>query len=1080
VNDASYIALQLEALSYAETSNDLGIALDGSVPFSLDAWVSLDGLCASAALLSKDGVISFGLSGNALVLAIAGYPPVQSDPSKAPLTEAEWHHVCATYANGMVRLYIDGAFNVVQGISGSGRSSASPFRIGEDLQAQLSCVRVYREALTAEAVKANMFRDPAPASIAAWFDFTQAPPVDRGARKLPITLSSGAEMLELTPALELGSTAYAEPHNDEHVNPGGGQVDAYTVQAWVHVEGRYPPEQAIFSNGDLDGGSGMALLLEAAGSGFSVVSQRGPSTGGESLTATTGIVRGKWANVATTFDGTRLTLYVDGVLAGSKVCGPIPVGRLTGRPLIGAASRQGQPAGTTTLQGYISRVEVWRKALSAAEVTQYMAAPPAVDGPALEASYDFTTSPARNRHDRDPVGLFDGANLTTEVSQARAGRPLPALAAQQPPPDAMEDEVLRELVEGLDFSDFLRDHEGDLLAAAAADEGAFAGSPEAQQIVRDAWQETIEKLRTNPRSLPFLLTSHTVGEDYVLLCHSPQGSYVAMRTPLADLEPCLQWKVELVFCIVAGVLSALFGLSATLSQRASDFIARVLRHPQIVALMARGARMSAATIFSLACALWWLGFLKTLVTLVVELGFWALLRLFAKFLAKLVPGLGAADLIASLVATAVSFIYIYTQRRPPGCAELPSVDLASIRFNYDPSGAATDALAIRRNYSKHVPIAEWVKGETNPEQSPAAYAIAQIKGKTVTIQAKLLISDPTVTQAQIKAEGGGVLGAIDPVTVKFKNGESDPDFVTLNLPHHTLPAGGVNRTDITWSWFYKTSGDWQPITTTAHRIYVLLDVPTGPWKQSATPSADTQVPWTEVLDLACTWAQGATTAEAAAAAVTRRVYGNLGLKYDRKSGASAYTVAQAPIGWVFQCGEFLSFLAGKVGKGATVNCTDCATIVTTFANAVGCNLFASQMSGPAGRRDSFMLNKMVAIGYSVWNYPFDPPNGPEFSYHEVAWTGTASYGDPLYDACLQVDAGTNPWDWTNPSVVHTPQLPVAMTFSGFGAAVKTPIPVPFTASSYRERLATNNPAGIEHCLPKGPETYTASGRRSLV
>jgi hypothetical protein len=389
----------------------------------------------------------------------------------------------------------------------------------------------------------------------------------------------------------------------------------------------------------------------------------------------------------------------------------------------------------------------------------------------------------------------------------------------------------------------------------------------------------------------------------------------------------------------------------------------------------------------------------------------------------------------------VSFIYIYTQRRPQGCAELPSVDLASIRFNYDPTAAATDALAIRRNYSKHVPIAEWVKGETNPEQSPAAYAITQTKGKTVTIQAKLLISDPTVTQAQIKAEGGGVLGAIDPVTVKFKNGESDPDFVTLSLPHHTLPTGGVNRTDITWNWFYKTTGDWQPITTTAHRIYVVLDVPTGPWKQSATPSADTQVPWTEVLDLACTWAQGATTAEAAAAAVTRRVYGNLGLKYDRKSGASAYTSGQ-PVGWVFLC--------------------------------------ASQMYSANGMSEPFKLNKMVGIGSTVWSYPFDPPGGPEFSYHEVAWTRTGSYADPLYDACLQVDSGTNPWDWTNPSVVHTAQLPVAMTFSTFGAAVKTPIPVPFAASSYRERLATNNAAGIERCLPRGPETYTASGRRSLV
>ncbi len=1092
MNEASYIVLQLQALAHAETGNDIGIQLNGSAPFSVDAWVSLDGLCSHAHFLSKEGVFAFGLAGDALVFEITGYPPVYSNAARQPLTEADWHYLCATYAGGQVRLYIDGTFNVLQAISGRGNANANPFRIGEDLQAQLSSVRVYNRELDANTVKANMFNGPDPASIAAWFDFAQAPPVDRGPRHLPITLSAGAEMQELTPSLGLGSTAYAEPHRDEHVNPGGGQVDPYTVQGWVHIEGKDPPHQAIFANGNLDEGSGIALLLnyDVAAAAFRVVSQRGPLSGGIALTSTAVIRRGVWANVATTFDGATLKIYVDSALAGSRACGPIPVSRLFGAPMIGAAPRQGQPISTTTLQGFVSRLEIWQRALTAAEVTQYMQAAPPVESTDLQGSYDFTTTPARNRRDGDPVGLVDGAEMTTEVSHAGAVRARPTTIvaaglderasgerAGMGQGEQLDEQAIADLLAQIDFAGFLAEHEQTLRAAATADAGLFDGDSDAQQLIRDAWDDTIERLRSDPRSLPFLLTSHVIGEDYVLLCHTRRGAHVAMRARVADLDPCTQWKVELAFCIVAGLMDAFFGISARLTPSATDFIGRVLRNPGVMAQMGRGQLMTASGIYGILYALWSGGFLKPLISLVVDVGFWTLARIAAKLLLKLIPGLGQADVIASLVATAATFVFIYTQRRPAQCSALPAVDVAAIKFNYDTTGVAVDALSIRRNYAKHVPVAEWTKGETKPEQSPAAYAIASTTGKTVTIQAKFVISDPTITQAQVRADGGGVLGAIDPFTVTFKNGVSDPDFVTLSLPHHTLATNGVGRTDISWTWYYKTLGDWTQLTVTQHRIYVVLAMPTTPWTQSATPSSDTQVPWADLLDYACVWANGAKTAGEAAGLITQKVNGGIGLSYDVHGGASAYT-AWGVAGWAFLSTEFLKFLGGQGGKGGVVNCTDCATIVTTFANALGCNLYASQMHASGG--GGFYVNKMIAIGGTTWSYPFVAPNPPAFSYHEVAWTGTASYSDGLYDACLKVDSGNNPWNWTDPSIVHTPQLPQAMKFSTLGANVSVPIAVPFTASSYRERLATNDAAGILSCLPQGAESYSNGGRRELV
>jgi hypothetical protein len=254
--------------------------------------------------------------------------------------------------------------------------------------------------------------------------------------------------------------------------------------------------------------------------------------------------------------------------------------------------------------------------------------------------------------------------------------------------------------------------------------------------------------------------------------------------------------------------------------------------------------------------------------------------------------------------------------------------------------------------------------------------------------------------------------------------------------------------------------------------------------QSATDT--NQLPWTDVLDYTCAWASGQTTVDGAAAAVTSRVYNSLGFKYENVAGASAYIDSTSPAMQQFYCTRFISFLASGTGVGPDVNCMDCATIVTTFANSVGCNLTESTMytpNVPFTSFKSFACNEIMAIGFTAWGYPF--PGQPwvgKFTYHEVAWTPGIGYPDPLYDACLRVDSGSNPWDWTSPSVTHTPALPLKMPFTTQAMLPTFPIGTPFTDQSYRERLATNVAAGIGTCVPRGPfpGTDNQSGHRKVI
>jgi hypothetical protein len=291
-------------------------------------------------------------------------------------------------------------------------------------------------------------------------------------------------------------------------------------------------------------------------------------------------------------------------------------------------------------------------------------------------------------------------------------------------------------------------------------------------------------------------------------------------------------------------------------------------------------------------------------------------------------------------------------------------------------------------------------------------------------------------RAIIRALFGNPLGEVKARTVSFlPSGLSN--YVTFELKHARLWDLGVGVRTTTWRWQYRVrpSGSWTDFETTTHRIYSVLSVPKAPWLQLPADPTNLQLPWTEVLDFACAWAVLTGTADDAAARVTRRVY-ELGpslVEYDCPGGGSTrYAFPD------FDCTAFLDRLRGGPGRGKYVNCTDCATIVSTFANILGCDLWQSRM----GSR--FALNPLLAIGSSVWQTAC---GWPAFNYHEVAWKGACTANDAVYDACLQVDGDADPT-----AAPHTPLLPVNLRFGNPGDG------------EYRDRLAT--PAGRASCTPQ--------------
>jgi len=359
------------------------------------------------------------------------------------------------------------------------------------------------------------------------------------------------------------------------------------------------------------------------------------------------------------------------------------------------------------------------------------------------------------------------------------------------------------------------------------------------------------------------------------------------------------------------------------------------------------------------------------------------------------------------------------------------IAVEAIRFNHDVNAASHDALNIRENASGFSAPPEWRRFiSINPEDSRAAYAIEPTLGNAITVLASLSSTDPALAFAEIR-----VKERVKARPVNFINGKSG--FVAFDLVDPPTAFGRVGVWDVAWHWQYRPGPRdyWRAFDVTRHRFYVVLGVPTSPWNQLPHAAANTQLPWTDVLDYACRWAAGAQTRDFAAALVTRAVYalGPSLVTYDCPGGGSSH------YSWGhFDCTAFVERLRGGIGNGVYVNCSDCATIVSTFANALGCDLWQSRMGW------GFALNELLAIGGHNWQTAC---GWSAFSYHEVAWENACASGDDVFDACLRVDGDGDP---TQPP--HVALLPQDLTFGNPGDLL------------YRDRLAT--PPGRANCNPQ--------------
>lgn len=324
------------------------------------------------------------------------------------------------------------------------------------------------------------------------------------------------------------------------------------------------------------------------------------------------------------------------------------------------------------------------------------------------------------------------------------------------------------------------------------------------------------------------------------------------------------------------------------------------------------------------------------------------------------------------------------------------VSIEEITFDHDRNSATTDALTIRKNEHEDIAVPEWQAGQNGvPQTSAAAYARSQ--GNNLTLVVRLKKHNAAVQSVEISAQSNSVLGNVIRQPIAFDGTTVLSDPILLPLSEVRLSSAVVGRTEVDFNWTLtaRLAGDQRTTSTqrTRHVIYTLLGRPKAPWGPDDDPR-DFELPWGDVLERACDWARGASDATEAAIRIATRLHGLAPdtLRFAAEDAGHSSLIFGGTDR--FDCTKFLTHLQTAT-HALRVNCTDCAILVSSFANILGCDLYQSEMGS------LFATNPIRLIG-------FLQEATTTFNYHEVAWEYPCDSTARLFDCCLQVDGDSDP------------------------------------------------------------------------
>jgi hypothetical protein len=655
--------------------NSLPLSFDGNHSFSVAGWFQVAGHQQNGVLVGKSQEFVFGLNDGVLYAQLAG----QLSPVTAGFRlDEEWHFLVATFANngpgsGTLTLYMDGA-QVGQSILNNvgTTNQGQPLVIGGNLHITVWCLCLYTTALAQSNTKCMWMPDRSGTGLVASYAFMQAPPRDLTGNNNPITFTPQAAEQITTPGVNLMNTAYCRASSSDGVNPGGGGNDKYTIQAWL-----YPNQtggtQYVFSNGLVDGSAVSLYLTAGLSSGQMIINTK---HGTDTLIGGT-VSTNAWSNVAVTYDGQTLTLYINGQQSTTKPSASMPPVSQS-NPFIGAGLRSAIPNITGFFQGLIQSVDVWNVSLSAADLNTYMVREP-YGANGCTAIYTLTDT-AANGITGSSIGLYNGARLDALVikvprqvgelyetaSRLRITRTTAAEVRHVPTSATgivVQPVAPEQVARALEVFNEMLPPSLDSETKNSLRELFLSGMTDANQSL------------VSGRPIPGTITHQLEGDDYVFYHHTASGAEECLRLPATDTDQCTAWTISIVGTIIIGFLGV-FSVPFT-SARVTDAVARVINNSPLGRAIIKqlNEEVTGRSIIAAITLLYTSGSLGNVISqILADLSWWDFLFVVGgvtlQFIEIMFPNPSSmvfyALMLAKMGAMIIQVTVVFAQK-PPGC-----------------------------------------------------------------------------------------------------------------------------------------------------------------------------------------------------------------------------------------------------------------------------------------------------------------------------------------------------------------------------------------------------------------------------
>lgn len=335
--------------------------------FTLEAWIKPEGQGEDPVIFKEGGSV-FGYAlyyeeGHAEGALAAGPSEAVDLQGTETLPEGAWSDLAVSYDGEQMRIYVDGELVGTKETTGP-IASEGPLHIGcsknwgEGFEGEIDNVRVYDRALSAGELEEDgetAIQPPLPTAPIASYSFDEGEGEVAGDS---IGGHDGSIQGAKWTSGKFGSAlSFSSEEGDVVTVPSSPELElteAFTVEAWVRPTESQQWSAIAFK----EGAEGSLSYLLAAGGPEALVPEGIIFPGGEAedaASATEALPVDTWSNLALTFDGEDLRLYVDGALVATATAAP---------PGGGSGALRIGPGFT----GKIDELRIYDRALDAEEI----------------------------------------------------------------------------------------------------------------------------------------------------------------------------------------------------------------------------------------------------------------------------------------------------------------------------------------------------------------------------------------------------------------------------------------------------------------------------------------------------------------------------------------------------------------------------------------------------------------------------------------------------------------------------------------------------------------------------------------